>query len=209
MLIFSVFIVFHLCSLVELRFIMKQTNTCSIYQRPYSRRQSRIKVFWGLRLDTIVGPHTHPTLPSSSDPINLTGVWGITTEKVWNCKGHRRVSEAQPGQNFGGENWGQSRNLLREVPENWGQSPNRDKEGKRSGEGVQRTTPQKICKNLNLKPCRQSGAQFKQHSISFLAFIILSLNFIVFFFDERGDCGQAAEGDDLSRGGVPTGGFGE
>ena len=52
--------------------------------------------------------------------------------------------------------------------------------------------------------------QFKQHSspISFLAFIIFS-NFIVFFFDERGDCGQAAEGDDLSRGGVPMGGLGE
>ena len=34
-------------------------------------------------------------------------------------------------------------------------------------------------------------------------------NFIFFFFDERGDCGQAAEGDDLSRSGVPRGGFGE
>ena len=92
--------------------------------------QSRIKVFWGPRLDTIVGPHIHPTLPSSSDPINLTGVWGITTEKVWNCKCHMRVSEAQPGKNFGGENWGQSRNLWRKVPENWGQSPNREREGK-------------------------------------------------------------------------------
>ena len=29
-----------------------------------------------------MGPHAHPTLPSSSDPINLTGVWGITTEKI-------------------------------------------------------------------------------------------------------------------------------
>ena len=67
---------------------------------PVSR--AGLKYFGALGLDTIVGPHTHPTLPSSSDPINLTGVWGITTEKVWNCKCHRRVSEAQPGQNFGG-----------------------------------------------------------------------------------------------------------
>ena len=85
---------------------------------------------------------------------------------------------------FGGEIWGQSRNLWREVPENWGRSPNRDREGKRSGEGVQRATPQKICENLNLKPCRLSGAQFKQHSISFLAFIICSL-ISLFFFSMR------------------------
>ena len=39
--------------------------------------QSRIKVFGGPRLDTILGPHTHPSLPSSFDPINLTGVWSI------------------------------------------------------------------------------------------------------------------------------------
>ena len=78
-------------------------------------QQGRIKVFWGPRLDTIVGPHTQPTLPSSSDPINLTEVWGITTEKVWNCKCHRRVLEAQPGKNFGG-------GKLRTKPEPMAQS---------------------------------------------------------------------------------------
>ena len=131
-----------------------------------------------------MGPHTHLTPPSSSYLIKLTGVWGITTEKVWNCKCHRRVSEAQPGQNFEGENLGQSRNLWREVPENWGQSPNREREGKRYGEGVQLATLKKICENLNFKPCRQSVAQFKQHSISFLAFIIFSL-ISLFSFSKR------------------------
>ena len=62
-----------------------------------------------------------------------------------------------------------------------------------------------MCENLNLKPCRQSGAQFKQQSI-FSRFYYFSL--ISFFFDERG-CGQAAEGGDLSRGEVPRGGFWE
>ena len=37
-----------------------------------SSMQGRIKVFWGPRLDTIVGPYTHPYLPSSPDSLNLT-----------------------------------------------------------------------------------------------------------------------------------------
>ena len=43
--------------------------------------QSRIKVFGGPRIDTIVGPHTPSSLPSSFDSVNLTGLWGITIEK--------------------------------------------------------------------------------------------------------------------------------
>ena len=48
------------------------------------------------------------------------------------------------------------------------------------------------------------------HSLNNILYLFSLLlffsNFIVFFFDERGDCGQAAEGDDLSRGEVPRGG---
>ena len=124
-----------------------------------------------------MGPYTHPSIPAFSDLLNLTGVWGITIEKVWNCKCHRRVSEAQQGQNFGGANWGQSPNLWREAPENWGQSPNRgwsssrDRAGEGSGEGARWASPQKISKNWN--------------------FYYFFSNFLVFFFDER-DCGKAA-----------------
>ena len=52
--------------------------------------------------------------------------------------------------------------------------------------------------------------QFKQHSLSFLAFIIFSL-ISLFSFSMREVIvhGQAAEGDDLSRGVVPNGGLGE
>ena len=46
----------------------------------------------------------------------------------------------------------------------------------------------------------------------FSRFYYFFFNFNVFFFDERGDCDQAGGSrrrDDLSRGGVPRGGFGE
>ena len=49
--------------------------------------------------------------------------------------------------------------------------------------------------------------QFKQHSISFLAFIIFSLISLFFFFDGRGDCGQAAEGDRFIEGRSAEGWF--
>ena len=55
-----------------------------------------------------------------------------------------------------------------------------------SGEGLgEPRSLQKICENLNLKPCRQSGAQFKQQSIylfSLLLFFLISL----FSFSMRG-----------------------
>ena len=74
--------------------LLKNWKNTTLYVVIWRYLQSRIKVFWGPRLDTTVGPHTHPIFLSSSDPINLTGVWGITTEKVWNCKCHSGVSEA-------------------------------------------------------------------------------------------------------------------
>ena len=98
-----------------------------------------------------MGPHTHPPSHRPLTPSTWLEFGGITTEKVWNCKGHRRVSEAQPGQNFVGENWGQSRNLWREVPENWGQSPNRDREGKRSGREFNEPLPENLWK-FKLEP---------------------------------------------------------
>ena len=45
--------------------------------------QSRIKVFWGPRLDTIVGPHTHPTLSSSKS---------VPHQPDWNLGYHYRKS---------------------------------------------------------------------------------------------------------------------
>ena len=61
----------------------------------------------------------------------------------------------------------------------------RDREGKRSGEGIQRATPQKIC-------------EIQLETLQAIWCTVFS-NFIDFFFDERGDCGQASEGEDLSR----------
>ena len=176
--------------------------------------QSQIKVFWGPRLDTIVGPHTHPALPSSSDPINLTGVWGITTENVWNCKCHigefQRRNQVKISEGKIEDKAGTYGAKCLKIE---GKARTEIERGRDLGREFNEPLPRKFFENLNLKveTLRQSGAQFKQHSISFLAFIIFFFNFIVFFFDERGDCGQAAEGGDLSRGGyrVQRGGFGE
>ena len=45
--------------------------------------QSRIKVFWGPRLDTIVGPYTHPYLPSSPNSLN---------QAAWSSEYHHQKS---------------------------------------------------------------------------------------------------------------------
>ena len=130
--------------------------------------QSRINVFWGPRLDTIVGPYTHPSLPFSSDPVNLTGVLYITIEKVWNCKCHRRVFRGACNQVKISEGqledeartYGAKRPRIEGKARTEGEA--RDRAGEGSWAGARWASPQKMCENLNLKPCRQSGAQFKQ-----------------------------------------------
>ena len=135
-----------------------------------------------------MGPFTRPSLPSSSDPVNLIGVWGINIKQVWNCKCHRRVSEGATRSKFRrgqiedeARTYGAKRPRIESKARTEGGA--RDRATKGSGEGARWASPQTICANLNLKPCRQSGAQFKQQSI-FSRFYFFSL--IPLFFRWEG-----------------------
>ena len=114
--------------------------------------QSRIKVIWGPKLDTIVGPYTHPSLPSLSDPVNLTGVWGITIEKVWiaNAIGefqrHNQVKISEGQIEVEAQTYGAKRPKIEDKA--WTEGEARDRAGEGHGEGLGEPL-QKICENWN------------------------------------------------------------
>ena len=112
--------------------------------------QSRIKMNWGPKLDTIVGPNTHPSLPSFSDLVNLTGVWGITIKKVWNCnatgefqrRNQAKISEGQTEDEA--RTYGAKRLRIEGKARTEGEA--RDRAGEGSEEGLGEPLPRKLVK---------------------------------------------------------------
>ena len=131
--------------------------------------RAQIKVFWDPRLDTIVGPI--PT-PPSHRPLTHQRTWlefGVSPSKKFEIanaigefqrRNQVKISEGKIEDKA--RTYGAKRPRIEGKARTEGEA--RDREGKRSGEGVRWASPQKICENLNLKPCRQSGAQSKQQS---------------------------------------------